>query len=216
MGTFRSITATMAVVTLLAAAASGFSREATEGEESIQRFQNAVAAYLMLRDAVTKTLPPGEISPDPKNFMIAVDAAAAALRAARPWAAEGDLINAEAGALFRERIRATLVDSGCTVADILADERDDERAPLPPRPIVHDHFDWSWGSFMPACVLSVLPPLPDQLQYRFVQRDLVLVDIGADLVVDVLPDALPASESWTGVLYAASSLYDRALKTFNT
>jgi hypothetical protein len=44
----------------------------------------------------------------------------------------------------------------------------------------------------------------------------VLVDIGADLVVDVLPDALPASESWTGVLYAASSLYDRALKIFNT
>jgi len=48
---------------------------------------------------------------------------------------------------------------------------------------------------MPSCVLSVLHALPDQLQFRFVQRDLVLVDVAADLMVDVLPDALPPSES---------------------
>ena len=137
---------------------------------------------------------------------MAVDAIAAALREARPSAAEGDLINADVAVVFRQRIRATLGDCGCTVADILADERDDERAPLPPRPIVHDQFDWSAGSFMPACVLSVLPLLPDLLQFRFVQRDLVLVDISADLVVDVLPDALPPIESWKGVLYAGSPL----------
>jgi hypothetical protein len=44
---------------------------------------------------------------------------------------------------------------------------------------------------MPAAVIAALPELPPELQYRFVGADLVLVDIGAGLVVDVLRGALP-------------------------
>jgi len=205
----------MATLTLLAAAASGFPREVADSEESIQRFQKAVDAYVELREKVTEALPPLEISPDMENFQMEVDAIAAALREARPFAAEGDIINAEAAVVFRKRIRATLIARACTVDDILAAQRNDERAPLPPRPIVHDQFDWGAGSFMPVCVLSVLPLLPGLLQFRFVQRDLVLVDISADLVVDVLPDALPPSESGKGVLYAGSSLCERDFRIFN-
>jgi hypothetical protein len=40
-------------------------------------------------------------------------------------------------------------------------------------------------------LLQVLPPLPRELEYRFVDRDLVLIDIHADLVVDILKEALP-------------------------
>jgi hypothetical protein len=36
-----------------------------------------------------------------------------------------------------------------------------------------------------------LPELPPELSYRFVGRDLVLKDIKAGLVVDVLPNAIP-------------------------
>jgi hypothetical protein len=205
----------MAAVTLLAAAASGFPRERADSEESIQRFQKAVEAYVELREKVTEALPPLEMSPDVENFQMEVDAIAAALREARPAAAEGDIFNAEVAVVFRQRIRATLGASACRVDDILAAERNDEQAPLPPRPIVHDQFDWSAGSFMPACVLSVLPLLPDLMQFRFVQRDLVLVDISADLVVDVLPDALPPSESRKGVRYAGSSRCDRDFRIFN-
>ena len=205
MRTFRVITVATAVVTLLAAATGAFPRETADGQASIQRFQKAVDAYVELREKVTGALPPLEISPDMEDFQVEVDAIAAALRAARPSAAEGDIINAEAAVEFRKRIRATLMAGVCTVDDIIAAQRDDARAPLPPRPIVHDQFDWGGGSFMPACVLTVLPLLPDQLEFRFVQRDLVLLDIGSDLVVDVLPDALPPGESWDGVRYAASS-----------
>jgi len=209
MGTFRAVVAGMAVVTLWAAAASGLAREPARSEDSIQRLQAAVDAYVALRGKVTQALPPLEISPDAENFLMASEAAAAAIRAARPSAAEGDIINAEAAALLQRRVRATLAQRGCSVDAILAAQRDDDRLPLPPRPVVHDQFDWGWGSFMPSCVLSVLPLLPDELQFRFVQRDLVLVDVGADLVVDVLPDALPPSESWKGVRYAADDVTRR-------
>jgi hypothetical protein len=39
-------------------------------------------------------------------------------------------------------------------------------------------------------VLQVFPPLAEELQYRFVDRDLILWDEHANLIVDVLPDAV--------------------------
>jgi hypothetical protein len=39
--------------------------------------------------------------------------------------------------------------------------------------------------------LQELPPLPEELAYRIVGRDLVLVDSKANLVVDLLHEALP-------------------------
>ena len=55
---------------------------------------------------------------------------------------------------------------------------------------------------MPWCVLRELPLIPDELQFRFVEHDLVLIDIDASLVVDVLPNALPARGSWKGLHFA--------------
>ena len=40
-------------------------------------------------------------------------------------------------------------------------------------------------------LLAVLPPLPTELQYRFVNRDLVLWDVRANLIVDYMKGALP-------------------------
>jgi hypothetical protein len=47
----------------------------------------------------------------------------------------------------------------------------------------------------PAVILEALPPLPEELQYRFVGPTLVLLDVHADLVVDILPNALPVDGS---------------------
>jgi hypothetical protein len=43
--------------------------------------------------------------------------------------------------------------------------------------------------------IEVLPELPEELQYRFQGRDLVILDVETDLVVDVLKDALPPGPS---------------------
>ena len=199
MGTVRAVVRGMALVAVCAAAASGFPSQADGEEDPLRHFQGAVDAYRALHEAVARTVPPREITPDAENIRTAIDAMAAAMRAARPSAKEGDIFDAEAATLLRRRIRETLRERECDVAGIQAAGRDDDRLPPPPRPLVHDQFDWGWGSFMPWCLLAVLPPLPDELQFRFVERDLVVVDIDADLVVDVLPDALPPGQSWKGV-----------------
>jgi hypothetical protein len=47
----------------------------------------------------------------------------------------------------------------------------------------------------PPTLLSDLPRLPAELEYRIVGRELVLLDTAANLIVDLLPDALPGSRS---------------------
>ena len=44
---------------------------------------------------------------------------------------------------------------------------------------------------MPASLLSNLPPLPPELEYRAVGGDLVLRDVGANLIVDLIPGVIP-------------------------
>ena len=44
---------------------------------------------------------------------------------------------------------------------------------------------------MPPSVLTALPPLPEALEYRFVNRNLLLLDVQANLIVDFMPAAIP-------------------------
>lgn len=45
----------------------------------------------------------------------------------------------------------------------------------------------------PAALLQKLPDLPSELEYRIVGRNLILRDVKANLIVDVLRDAIPIS-----------------------
>jgi hypothetical protein len=40
------------------------------------------------------------------------------------------------------------------------------------------------------CLIDALPPLPSELQYRMVGGDLVLIDVHASVVVDILTNVL--------------------------
>lgn len=160
--------------------------------DALRPFEEAVAAYVALHRDVERQLPRVEISPDSREIQRAVDAMAAAMRAARPRAEEGDLFTPAAGDRLRRRIRAALLASGDDPADILSSMTGDEPVPPDtPLPAVNGRFSWALPSFMVASALEALPPLPEELEYRFVGRDLVLIDLHANLVVDILRDGFP-------------------------
>lgn len=46
-------------------------------------------------------------------------------------------------------------------------------------------------SEMPATLLTKLPQLPKELRYRFVGRNMLLVDRESNVIIDFMPDALP-------------------------
>ena len=55
---------------------------------------------------------------------------------------------------------------------------------------VNGTFPWVLATAMFPCVIAALPPLPPELQYRIVGDTLVLIDVHASLIVDLLPHAL--------------------------
>jgi len=46
-------------------------------------------------------------------------------------------------------------------------------------------------SEMPATLLAKLPQLPKDVRYRFVGRNMLLVDRESNVIIDYMPDALP-------------------------
>jgi hypothetical protein len=90
--------------------------------------------------------------------------------------------------MFRDRIAAIARASGIdpSIPDEVGEENPEGVPPLG----VDEPFPWGAQNLMPPTVLRALPALPDELEYRFVGRDLVLIDIHANLVVDILDAAV--------------------------
>src|SRR4029453_19196651 len=111
------------------------------------------------------------------------------LRKARPRAQAGDFFSPDISSEFRRRIHRVLDQRGVSENGLAADLQREAPESLCTLS-VNGNFDWRFGSMMPTVVLEALPDVPWPLQYRFVCRDLVLLDVDAGLIVDILPDAL--------------------------
>jgi len=185
-----AIAGIVAVATVLPLAAAGPHGRQTPGEEmTLGRFHRAIDEYVSLHRDLERALPPLRVTEDARQISQAVEALGSAIRAARPGARTGDIFDREIGTLIRTRIKGIVWEHGDLVTDVLADI--EEEVPLDaPRPVVNGSFPWTRGSMMPPDILGVLPAVPEELQYRFVGRDLVLVDLHADLVIDILRGAL--------------------------
>jgi hypothetical protein len=148
-------------------------------------FARRLDEYATLHRQLEGPVPTINVSSDPLEIRRAVDALGAKIRRARAAARRGDIFAADIAAMMRARILnacAGDVDAVHAVAH-------DETAPMPPARV---NGKWPGPEFtvMPTGVLCRLPTLPEELEYRFVNRDLVLWDVHADVIVDILPGAL--------------------------
>jgi hypothetical protein len=159
----------------------------------VTRFEVAVQQYMDLRRQVTGSLPSLDSSTDVAEIRSAIRARADALRAARPKARAGELFTPEVAALFRQRILAALNAYDVSESDVLREGDEGLDGETVPAVVVNESFPWERAPRMLACVLASLPLLPAGLEYRFVATSLVLVDVEATLVVDVMDDALRIS-----------------------
>lgn len=158
--------------------------------DGVLQFAKATEDYALLHRQLERRLPPIVVNANPETIRRAIDEMAAAVRAARPDARQGDLFNPAIQAAIRQRIAKALGSHGFTPADVreaeLAEGIDASSVTLR----VNGTFPWALGTAMFPCVLEALPPLPPELQYRIVGRDLMLIDVHASLIVDILPLAL--------------------------
>jgi len=154
---------------------------------AIAEFTHAVYAYVNRHDIVAASMPPEKMYADPEQLQRHTKRLAEALRTERAAARVGDVFRPAIASLFKRRLAHAIRQSalrGETLEPQLAPE--DE-----PRLEVNDAFPWIAGQRMPPSILATLTPLPSELEYRFVYGDLVLLDVGANLVIDILENALP-------------------------
>jgi hypothetical protein len=158
-------------------------------DEGLTRFKRSIDEYVHFRRHLDQQLPPLNTTSDAQRLHEAVEARAAAIRRARKRAQREEMFNAEVSTLFRMRIREVFDGQPDVAADLRREMMQHGQVRQPPD--VNDRFSWAIAVATPPSVLSVLPALPDQLQYRFVGPHLVLVDVDANLVLDVMPGVLP-------------------------
>lgn len=154
---------------------------------TVSIFQDRVADYVALHRQSVEWLSLKGIDPDSSDGATFRQALVDAIRLARRHAQPGDLFNAA----IAPRILRLLQ------TDLAAREPTERRAIFAevPRVLalrVNDPYPAGEPiATMPPGLLLLLPPLPPEIQYRFLGRTLILLDVDANLVVDVLPYALP-------------------------
>lgn len=162
-------------------------------ERTLGEFDREVSGYVTLHRYLARSLPPVHLFGEEGTLVS--DELRAALIAARPLASPGGFFTPAVGELLKRRLDdALLYGAGHLATPIYEPLRGE------PAPTVNQPFPLVLGSVQWPALLSALPALPRELDYAFWGRDLVLVDVAANLVIDVLPEALPEGVR-PGVMY---------------
>ena len=156
---------------------------------AVQRFNDQIASYMSIRNRVQEHVGVPYVSADANDIATMQSALADGIRRARPNARPGDFFSAGVRVEFRRRIQHALESRNVSGFGVLTDLERDSPARFCAL-TVNGNFDWRFGEMMPAALIDALPDVPWPLQYRFACRNLVLLDVDASLIVDVLPDAL--------------------------
>jgi len=158
-------------------------------EGTLRHFSQAVEVYAQLHRRLEQNDLRLSDRSRAREILASSNALAARIRAARISAREGDVFLPEEADKFRMLITRALYSNHYTPEEMVAAGAQ-EAPSAPPHLKVNTRFPWAYGAAVWPCVLVALPPLPEELQYRIVGRDLVLVDVHANLVVDILRDAV--------------------------
>jgi hypothetical protein len=157
-------------------------------QRTLAEFNERLEQYVLLHRRLARSLPPALAFDDEGYMDQASDALADAIRAARPLARPGNVFTVAAADLVREIIARTS-HRGWIAPEPAAVQPHNELLQRLQRPVVHGRLVWATDGAVPLPLLTALPSLPRELTYQIVGRDLVLVDVYAELIIDVLEDA---------------------------
>jgi hypothetical protein len=151
-------------------------------------YNRRIKQYLDLRKPLKEAAPPLKETNDPAKLTAAQQGLADKLRAARRDARPGDIFTPEIRTAFRKLLYPEVKGpEGRNTKEAIKEDAPPQQvrfkvnamypkaAPLPT---------------VPPNVLANLPPLPDDLEYRIVEKHLILRDTQANIIVDFIPDAI--------------------------
>ena len=150
-------------------------------------FKQRIDKYVDLHKRLEKQAPPLKETDDPAKIKASQEGLAAAIRRERATARQGEIFTPEIAHLFRQLMypetkgqrgaetKKTIKEDAPVAVPIKVNARYPDAAPLPT---------------VPPNLLARVPQLPEELEYRIIGRDLILRDVHANVIVDVLPNAI--------------------------
>lgn len=163
-------------------------------QEEIEEFLEEVEEYLEQRRAAREEVPKLKEQATPEEVTAYAKVLADNIRLRRKGAKQGDVFRPKLAAAFKRIFARELAKSGHDRKVVLTEGNPtgDEERFTPPKVLVN-------GQYIPAAPLSTVPPtlllalptLPEQVEYRFVGRSLILRDAVANVIIDFIPNAVP-------------------------
>jgi chorismate mutase len=158
-------------------------------ESALKEFRQELADYVALHKKLESTLAPLPTETSPEKIHAHERELQQLLAGARARAQEGDLFVSEVRPLIRrivgevlngpegrEQLREIREEAGERKVSVELNARYPDDVPL---------------SAVPFDLLKALPQLPEELEYRFLGNHLILLDVHARMIADVLRDVLP-------------------------
>lgn len=146
-------------------------------------FSARIAAYAELRRTLEEGLPGLVVSEKISEIRRAEEALARRIRLAREGARQGNIFTPAINAAFKQLLIGVTKPGICAA---ILDDNPGDTTYRTGRPYSRDEP----LSTVPPSVLGVLPTLPDDVQYRFLDRDMILYDTRANMMLDRIPAAI--------------------------
>jgi hypothetical protein len=150
---------------------------------TIADFSTRMDAYAELRRALEEGLPALKVTDNPSEIHRAEILLAQRIRAARRGTGRGDIFTENIRKGFRQLLRPVTNPGTCSVV------RDDNPGEFA-YPVNSAYPKDKPLSSVPPSMLNVLPRLPVDVWYRFLDRDLILHDSRANVILDRIDDAI--------------------------
>jgi hypothetical protein len=193
----RNLTLYWLLATLLAAgwATGSWAQDAASTKadarnaKAFAEFEGQVQAYVNLHKSVESSLPALKPTALPEMITAHQQALARRICEARRHAKRGDIFTEATRKAFRGLVREEF--QGPHGHGARTTIRQGE-----PLKTIHLHVNDPYPdgvpfTTVPPTLLLRFPKLPEQVAYRIVVRDLILLDVEANLVIDRIPDIFP-------------------------
>jgi hypothetical protein len=150
-------------------------------------FSTRVQSYADLRSRLQEGLPPLSVTEDVSEIRRVRRALARKIQAARRGAREGDIFSPAISVEFKQVLA---LEMNAATWDAIMDDNPGEFS----NKINGIYPNGKPYSTVPGKILAVLPPLPDDVEYRFLGRHLILLDIRARVILDRIPYAIRCTD----------------------
>jgi hypothetical protein len=164
---------------------------------ALESFRMSLQAYVdqtqpFRKDAAAKgeAVPDGAIGSDAAVRMRQRTLAEAIQNTVRPMAQQGDLLSPSVARLIRQQLATA---SSGPKADIIRDEMQEQNEGLTAEATAVAVNQMVSAPRVPPVLVDLLPQLPQQVEFAFRGRTLILRDVDADVVVDFILMAFPDS-----------------------